>query len=77
MGISSSASASILPPLVIGVVILALFGLHETYDTTIGIFHHDQFVGPQTSCRIVVFCIFITGVEGILVFSYILIYPAL
>lgn len=76
-GIYSWTNARVLAPLIVGGVLLACFGLYETFGTRTGIFHHDLFVGPQTNGRIVALCILLMGVEAILGFSYILIYPAL
>ena len=64
-----------LTTLVIGVVILTLFGLYEWLGTKTGILHHDLFRGRNgQTLAIFVALIFI---EGIMLFSCIVFYPTL
>ena len=67
-------AASVLTTLIVGIVLLIVFGLYEWKGTNTGILHHDLF---RNGDRTFAICIGLIFIEGILLFSYIIFYPVL
>ena len=70
-------STQVLITLVIGLLVLAAFGVYEWKGTKTGIMHHDLFRGGRERGQTFTICIFLIFIEGILLFSYILFYPVM
>ena len=70
-------SAHVLSTLLIGLAILATFGVYEIKGTSTGILHHELFRGGKQRGRTFGLCVFLIFIEGILLFSFIVYYPAL
>ncbi|KAI5458796.1 putative siderophore iron transporter [Mariannaea sp. PMI_226] len=73
--IFSWTSATVLATLVIGLVILAGFGLYQWKGTKTGILHHDLFRGGKDRGRTFAVCVSLILIEGVMLFAYILFYP--
>ncbi|RMY22968.1 hypothetical protein D0867_02359 [Hortaea werneckii] len=71
------SSSRVLTTLVIGLAILAIFGIYEIKGTSTGILHHELFRGGQQRGRTFGLCVLLIFIEGILLFSFIVYYPAL
>ncbi|BEI84606.1 hypothetical protein CcaverHIS002_0500070 [Cutaneotrichosporon cavernicola] len=65
-------NARVLSTLVIGIVVLIVFGIYEWRGTKTGILHHDLFI-----TRTFPICIALIFMEGILLFSFVIFYPVL
>lgn len=76
-GLYSWASAPVLATLIIGTLILGVFGIYEWRLTMTGILHQDLFRGPNHSGRTFGICIALIFVEGISLFAYVIFYPVL
>ncbi|KAI7089809.1 hypothetical protein KC340_g13036 [Hortaea werneckii] len=70
-------SAHVLSTLLIGLAILATFGVYEIKGTSTGILHHELFRGGKQRGRTFGLCVLLIFIEGILLFSFIVYYPAL
>lgn len=71
------SSATVLGPLIIGLVLMLAFVVYEWKGTATGIIHHDLFMGGKVGGRTFALCIFLMAVEGITFFSYVIYYPIL
>ncbi|KAI6882843.1 hypothetical protein KC334_g16297, partial [Hortaea werneckii] len=71
------SSAHVLTTLIIGLAILATFGIYEIKGTSTGILHHELFRGGSHRGRTFGLCVLLIFIEGILLFSFIVYYPAL
>ncbi|KAI6881382.1 hypothetical protein KC360_g6076 [Hortaea werneckii] len=71
------SSARVLTTLLIGLAVLATFGVYEIKGTSTGILHHELFRGGQQRGRTFGLCVLLIFIEGILLFSFIVYYPAL
>jgi hypothetical protein len=76
-GLFEWTSAQTLATLVVGIVILLMFGIYEWKFTKTGIIHHDLFNGGKNEGRTFALCIVLVFIEGILLFAYIVFYPVL
>jgi hypothetical protein len=63
--------------LVLGLVLLCLFGLYEWKGTKTGIVHHQLFGSEQNSGRMFAICLGLIFIEGVMLFSVINFYPVL
>lgn len=70
-------AAATLAPLIIGIALLIVFGLYEWKGTKTGILSHEFFRGGQDAGRSVIVCLVLMFIEGIAVFSVIVVYPIL
>ena len=70
-------NARVLAALIIGIVILILFGVYEWKFTSTGILHHALFRRGDGNGRTLAICIWLIFVEGILLFAYVGFYPIL
>ena len=70
-------SAPTLCTLIIGIVILIVFGLYEWKGTKTGIVHHGLFNHDKKAVLTFIICLTLVFIEGIVVFSFILFYPTL
>jgi uncharacterized membrane protein YidH (DUF202 family) len=70
-------SAKVLATLIVGIVLLIIFGVYEWKGTKTGIMHHDLFKGGKDRGRTFGICVALIFVEGILLFSNIIFYPIL
>jgi hypothetical protein len=68
-------AAPVLATLVIGLAILAGFGVYEWKGTKTGILHHDLFRGGRDRGGTFTICVALIFIEGTVLFSYILFYP--
>jgi hypothetical protein len=66
-----------LSTLVIGIVILIVFGIWEWKGTKVGIMNHELFRGGKARGRTFAICVGLIFIEGIMLFSYIVFYPVL
>ncbi|RMX84337.1 hypothetical protein D0869_04652 [Hortaea werneckii] len=71
------SSAHVLATLIIGLAILVAFGFYEIKGTSTGILHHELFRGGSHRGRTFGLCVLLIFIEGILLFSFIVYYPAL
>ncbi|RMY57523.1 hypothetical protein D0865_03067 [Hortaea werneckii] len=71
------SSAHVLTTLIIGLAILIAFGIYEIKGTSTGILHHELFRGGSHRGRTFGLCVLLIFIEGILLFSFIVYYPAL
>jgi hypothetical protein len=69
-------AAPVLSTVILGIVGLIAFGLYEWKGTKTGIWTHELFTKSK-SLRTFVVCLILMFVEGVLVYSFILFYPAL
>lgn len=77
-GLYGWENARVLATLVLGLVILFLFGLYEWKGTKSGILHHDFFRrGENGAARCFTICMVLIFIEGALVFAYVIFYPIL
>jgi hypothetical protein len=76
-GIYTWTAAPVLVTLIIGLVVLVLFGLYEWKGTEAGILNHELFRGGKEMGRTFTLCVVLIFIEGILLFSYVLFYPVL
>jgi hypothetical protein len=76
-GIFAWATAPVLATLVVGIVLLIVFGVYEWKFTKTGILNHDLFRGGKNGGRTFALCISLIFIEGILLFSYTIFYPVL
>lgn len=65
------SDARVLATLVSGIVVMTAFGIYEWKGTSRGILHHELFV-----MRTFPLCIALIFIEGILLFTIIVFYPA-
>lgn len=70
------ASAPTLSTLIIGIVVVAVFGVYEWKGTSTGILHHELFRHGSRSRTFVICCILIF-IEGMMLYPFILFYPVL
>lgn len=70
-------AAPVLTTLLIGILVLILFGLYEWKGTSTGIVHHDLLRGGKDFGRTFSICVGLIFIEGIMLFSYILFYPVM
>ncbi|EXJ63979.1 hypothetical protein A1O7_00314 [Cladophialophora yegresii CBS 114405] len=66
-----------LATLIIGLVVLIIFGLYEWKGTKMGIMNHELFRGGKAQGRTFAICVGLIFIEGIMLFSYIVFYPVL
>ncbi|GAB1742854.1 hypothetical protein NU219Hw_g8561t1 [Hortaea werneckii] len=71
------SSAHVLTTLLIGLAVLVAFGFYEVKGTSTGILHHELFRGGEQRGRTFGLCVLLIFIEGILLFSFIVYYPAL
>ncbi|RMZ30873.1 hypothetical protein D0859_05007 [Hortaea werneckii] len=71
------SSARVLTTLLIGLAVLVTFGVYEIKGTSTGILHHELFRGGQQRGRTFGLCVLLIFIEGVLLFSFIVYYPAL
>ncbi|KAH7394196.1 putative siderophore iron transporter [Phaeosphaeria sp. MPI-PUGE-AT-0046c] len=76
-GLYSWTNARVLSTLVIGLVILAVFGVWEWKGTTNGILNHEIFKGGKDAGRTFAICLGLMFIEGVMLFSYVIFYPIL
>lgn len=76
-GLYAWTNVRVLATLVIGLVILAGFGLYEWKGTKTGVLNHGLFRGGKNAGRTVAICIALIFIEGLLLFAYIIFYPVL
>ncbi|KAJ5407995.1 hypothetical protein N7509_001878 [Penicillium cosmopolitanum] len=76
-GLYAWASAPVLSTIIIGILCLFSFGIYEWKATTTGILHHELFRGGKTGGRTFALSVGLIFIEGILLFSYTIFYPAL
>ena len=70
-------STQVLTTVIIGIVVLAVFAVYEWKGTQTVILHHDLFRGGRDRGGTFSICVALIFIEGILLFSYILFYPAM
>ncbi|ETI27892.1 hypothetical protein G647_00341 [Cladophialophora carrionii CBS 160.54] len=70
-------NARTLATLIIGLVILVVFGVYEWKGTKMGIMNHELFRGGKAQGRTFAICVGLIFIEGIMLFSYIVFYPVL
>lgn len=73
----SWTNARVLSTLIIGLIILAIFGIWEWKGTSTGILNHQLFQGGKAAGRIFAICLGLMFIEGIMIFSYVIFYPIL
>lgn len=66
-----------LSTLVVGIVVMILFGVWESKGTKIGIMNHQLFPSEKTAGRTFVLCVALIFIEGIMLFAYVIFYPVL
>ena len=66
----------VLVTLILGIVIMILFGVYEWKGTQTGIVHHELFRGNDYA-RTFALCVGLIFIEGIMLFSEIIFYPEL
>lgn len=71
----SWTNARVLSTLVVGIILLLIFGLYEWKGTSTGVLHHDLFRGDDRKGRTFAICVWLIFVEGVLLFSYVVFYP--
>jgi hypothetical protein len=76
-GIYAWSSPAVLTTLIVGLVLLVVFGVYEWRFTSTGILHHDLFRGGKKRGRTFSICIGLIFIEGILLFAYVIFYPVM
>ncbi|KAL3483021.1 major facilitator superfamily domain-containing protein [Aspergillus germanicus] len=76
-GIYAWSSPAVLATLIVGLVLLVVFGVYEWRFTSTGILHHDLFRGGEKRGRTFSICIGLIFIEGILLFAYVIFYPVI
>ena len=76
-GIFSWSASQTLATMVVGIVLLILFGIYEWRFTKIGILHHDLFRGGKNGGRTFAICVGLIFIEAIMLFAYTIFYPVL
>lgn len=76
-GIFAWKTVQTLSTLIVGIVLLIVFGIYEWRFTKTGIMHHDLFFGGKDAGRTFSICVGLIFIEGILLFSYVIFYPVL
>lgn len=76
-GLFTWSSPQVLATLIVGIVILVVFGIYEWKFTKTGIINHDLLRGGKTQGRTFAICVGLIMAEGVLLFSYIVFYPTL
>lgn len=71
----SWTNARVLSTLVIGLVVLVIFGIWEWKGTSTGILDHKMFQGGKAAGRTFALCLGLMFIEGIMIFSYVIFYP--
>lgn len=69
-------SATVLSTMIIGIVILILFGLWEWKGTETGILHHELFTHSRSLSTFGI-CLALIFTDGILAYAFIIAYPLL
>ncbi|TID25717.1 putative siderophore iron transporter [Venturia nashicola] len=68
-------SVPVLTTLVIGIILLVVFAVHEWRFTNTGILDHELFQGGKHRGRTFAICVVLMFLEGIMVFSFFIFYP--
>lgn len=76
-GLFTWKSVPVLTTLIIGIILLVVFGIHEWRFTKTGILDHALFRGGKNRGRTFAICVALMFLEGIVVFSFIIFYPVL
>ena len=76
-GLYAWTNARVLTTIILGGVILILFGIFEWKGTNTGFLNHELFRGGKDMGRTFALCFALIFVEGILLFSCIIFYPVL
>ncbi|KAL4806491.1 fungal trichothecene efflux pump [Aspergillus unguis] len=77
-GLFTWTSTPVLATLIIGILVLVVFGVYEWRFTRTGILHHDLFQGgSKHRGRTFAICVGLIFVEGVLLFAYALFYPVM
>lgn len=70
------SNARVLATLIVGIALLFFFGIYEWKGTSTGVIHHELFM-PGGQGRTFAICVLLIFLEGVLLFTYIIFYPAL
>lgn len=73
----SWTDAHTLAPIIIGLVILVIFGIYEWKGTQTGIIHHDLFRGGRNQGRTFTICVALLFTEALIIFGFGLFFPIL
>lgn len=76
-GVYTWTAAPVLATLIIGLVILIVFGLFEWKGNKTGILNHELFRGGKDRGRTFALCVLLIFIEGIMLFSYMIFYPVM
>ena len=76
-GLFPWSNARVISLLVIGIVTLIGFGLHQWKGTKTGILHHGLFRGGKEAGRSFAIYVVLMLIEGVMLFSYVIFYPVL
>ena len=76
-GLYTWTNSRVLATLIVGLVLLAGFGVYEWKGTGNGILNHKLFRGGKSAGRTFAICVALIFIEGILLFSYVIFYPVM
>lgn len=76
-GLFTWKSAPVLATLIIGIILLVVFGVYGWRFTKTGILDHGLFQGGKNRGRTFAICIALMLIEGVMTFAFILFYPIL
>ena len=76
-GLYTWTNSRVLATLIVGLVLLAGFGVYEWKGTKNGILNHELFRGGKSAGRTFAICVALIFIEGILLFSYVIFYPVM
>lgn len=76
-GLFTWKSAPVLAILIIGIILLVLYGVYEWRFTKTGISDHGLCQGGKNRGRTFAICIALMLIEGVMTFAFILFYPVL
>lgn len=76
-GLFTWKSVRVLTTLIIGIILLVIFGVHEWRFTNTGILDHELFQGGKHRGHTLAICVALMFLEGIMVFSFFIFYPVL
>lgn len=76
-GLYAWTNAAVLSTMIIGIVVMVVFGIYEWKGTKTGILDHDLFRGGRSRGRTFAICVGLFAVEGIMIFGFAVFYPVL